>query len=444
MHLLTRLLCLIIAIAIIFIILRQPQSVEKFDNTTGNLDATDDSANYISVNDPNRIITGGSDTAARDSAVVNTSSAARGKTTSSSVEPADISGRSINEIIYGITPAFSSGSTKYDSSSVMSTAPSSISEAVIQLYFELLHRQPTSSELINATNQIEKGTITLEGLRRKIIDTDEYLRNTKLQSNELNPELTKVISDNELINYIANIYNQETGKLIPTAMQLPLRDIYIYIDYNDFAFRAMLRDQKYGTFEQDVMTTENVNKPQLIEIFLKYFTVTELVNTGIEIFGANPSDKIPYSINSKDPHNGMNLQNMNSSKTSGLFDKDAAAKALGNKGGAMLGDHSQYSMTQTSVKDYEYEKDELTKLPDGKIRVPVHKHDMVLIPEFAWSIPQERPQVCTTLGQKQLVQPVFTNSSLLLGTPIGEAAEETQVGSIMPKFDFKEYITVPN
>jgi hypothetical protein len=385
MHLLTRLLCLIIAIAIIFIILRQPQAVEKFENTTSETTST-----------------------------------------------------------YALSSAYPAETNTYDSSAVLSTAPSSISEAVIQLYFELLHRQPTSSELINATNQIEKGTITLEGLRRKIIDTDEYLRNTKLQSNELNPELTKVISDNELINYIANIYNQETGKLIPTAMQLPLRDIYIYIDYNDFAFRAMLRDQKYGTFEQDVMTTENVNKPQLIEIFLKYFTVTELVNTGIEIFGANPSDKIPYSINSADSNNGMNLQSMNSSKATGLFDKDAAAKALGNKGGAMLGDHSQYSMTQTSVKDYEYEKDEITKLPDGKIRVPVHKHDMVLIPEFAWSIPQERPQVCTTLGQKQLVQPVFTNSSLLLGTPIGEAAEETQVGSIMPKFDFKEYITVPN
>ena len=219
-------------------------------------------------------------------------------------------------------------------------------------------------------------------------------------------------------------------------MELPLRDIYIYLDYNDYAFRAMLRDKNYKTFEEDVMTTNNVNKPQLIEIFLKYFTVNDLVNQGIEIFGATPTDKIPYSINKPDSMLSVSARNTN------LFDKDKAAQALGNNNGAILGDHAQFSMTQTTVEVKQ--PDDITKTDDNKIRIPVHKHDMVLIPEFAWSVPQERPPVCTTLGQKQLVQPVFTNSSLLLGTPVGEAAQDTQVGSIMPKFEYKEYITIPN
>ena len=313
-----------------------------------------------------------------------------------------------------------------------------ISELIIQLYLELLQRQPTSSELSNSIKQMEQGKINLEGLRRKVIDSDEYQRNIKLQSNELNPELTKMISDNELITYIAKLYNEETGKIIPGQMELPLRDIYIYLDYNDYAFRAMLRDKNYKTFEEDVMTTNNVNKPQLIEIFLKYFTVDELVNQGIQIFGANPSDKIPYSINKPDAMKGLNAGGLNS----GLFDKDKAAKALGNAGGALLNDHAQFSMTQTTVEIKQ--PDDITKTDDNKLRIPVHKHDMVLIPEFAWSVPHERPQVCTTLGQKQLIQPVFTNSSLLLGTPVGEAAQDTQVGSIMPKFEYKEYITIPN
>ena len=186
------------------------------------------------------------------------------------------------------------------------------------------------------------------------------------------------------------------------------------------------------------MTTNNVTKPQLIEIFLKYFTVDDLINQGIQIFGANPSDKIPYSINKPDAMKGLNADGLNS----GLFDKDKAAKALGNAGGALLNDHAQFSMTQTTVEIKQ--PDDITKTDDNKLRIPVHKHDMVLIPEFAWSVPQERPQVCTTLGQKQLIQPVFTNSSLLLGTPLGEAAQDTQVGSIMPKFEYKEYITIPN
>ena len=334
--------------------------------------------------------------------------------------------------------------TPFAASSKHITISSNVGESVIQLYVELLQRQPNSKELTDSTTQIQSGVMNVNGLRRKIIDSDEYDRNIKLQSNELNPELKKVLADNELLNYISKIYNEETGKLIPSTMELPLKDIYIYLNYNDYAYRAMLRDQKYGTFEKDVMTTENVTKPQVIIIFLKYFTVQDLVNVGIEIHGANPSDKIPYSLNNLDSNAGSILGNGNIGTNPKLFNKDKAAKALDKTygSGPMLDDHSQYSMTQTSVNVKQ--PDDITKTDDNKIRVPVHKNDMVLIPEFAWSVPQERPQVCTTLGQQQLVQPVFTNSSLLLGTPVGEAAAETQVGSIMPKFEYKEYITIPN
>ena len=50
-----------------------------------------------------------------------------------------------------------------------------------------------------------------------------------------------------------------------------------------------------------------------------------------------------------------------------------------------------------------------------------------------------RPNVCS-YGTKQLVQPIFLNSSTLFqGTDLKEAAENTQVGSIMPKFEYREY-----
>lgn len=54
--------------------------------------------------------------------------------------------------------------------------------------------------------------------------------------------------------------------------------------------------------------------------------------------------------------------------------------------------------------------------------------------------PRFRPPICTSLGQKPLEQPIFTNSKLLFqGAEIDKAFEETQVGSIMPKFEYKEY-----
>jgi hypothetical protein len=54
--------------------------------------------------------------------------------------------------------------------------------------------------------------------------------------------------------------------------------------------------------------------------------------------------------------------------------------------------------------------------------------------------PRFRPPICTSLGQKPLEQPIFTESKLLFqGAEIDKAFEETQVGSIMPKFVYKEY-----
>jgi hypothetical protein len=50
-----------------------------------------------------------------------------------------------------------------------------------------------------------------------------------------------------------------------------------------------------------------------------------------------------------------------------------------------------------------------------------------------------RPSVCS-YGTKQIVQPIFVNSSTLFqGTDLKEATENTQVGSIMPKFKYYEY-----
>jgi hypothetical protein len=50
-----------------------------------------------------------------------------------------------------------------------------------------------------------------------------------------------------------------------------------------------------------------------------------------------------------------------------------------------------------------------------------------------------RPNVCS-YGTKQIVQPIFLNSSTLFqGTDLREATENTQVGSIMPKFEYYEY-----
>ena len=353
-----------------------------------------------------------------------------------------------------------------------------IGDQIMNLYWELLQRQPTSQELSSSINEIKNGTLTIEGLRRRLVDSDEYDRLSKLQSNELNPELKKMLSDRELITYIAKIYKDEKQTIIPNYMTLPLKDIYNYLNYNDYAFRAMLRDSSYPKFDNSIKTGFNLTRTNVIDIFLEYFSVDYLVKMGIEIFGNDPTNaNVACSI---DTTTNMKVNaNANANKTSGsgsggsggngvnsgvgktiaainnnptLFNKDAAAKSgLGASGQVVpFSDNTPYSMTQTdmSVQLIKNIKD-ITSNPDSSKTIPIHKHDMVLIPELAWSVPQEFPPVCTTLGQPSLAQPVFTNSSLLNGTPLGEAAN-THVGSVMPRYDqvsasqLKEYITIPN
>lgn len=98
-------------------------------------------------------------------------------------------------------------------------------------------------------------------------------------------------------------------------------------------------------------------------------------------------------------------------------------------------DNEEDELDETSTANY-YAKSQ----PYVNGKIPTHRGDMVLLPEMAWSVPMKQPPVCTTFGQKQLVQPLYQNSKDLLGTPINE---DTSVGTIMPKFEYKEYVNIP-
>lgn len=60
--------------------------------------------------------------------------------------------------------------------------------------------------------------------------------------------------------------------------------------------------------------------------------------------------------------------------------------------------------------------------------------NMVLFPEHKWEVPQKRPPVC--VGGDATVQPM-TEQTSLIGTLLSDA-ENTKVGSMLPKFVYKE------
>lgn len=310
--------------------------------------------------------------------------------------------------------------------------PTSTQNAVITAYSDVYDRQPNAKELMTDSQLLDSGKITLDGLKQRMIDSVEYTNLIKLQSNVVTPELNKMLSDRDMLTKIATIYYQECNKVIPDNIVLPLRDVYIYLDYNEYALRAMLRDPAYPLFEKDVQTTPSMNNPQLMDIFIKYFNKNDLVTKGSEIAkaeaaaaaepaGVTPSCKYDRSINDSDSDSCLALTDaLNNAQT--VFDKNAAARALSEG---------------NTIPDFN------TNAAATDVRIPTHKGDMVLLPEMAWSVPQYRAPVCTTLGQPSLVQPVMNNSELLLGTPLDQASLHTGVGSVMPSFQHKTFVDVP-
>ena len=64
-----------------------------------------------------------------------------------------------------------------------------------------------------------------------------------------------------------------------------------------------------------------------------------------------------------------------------------------------------------------------------------HDEDMVLIPGQEWSVPQKHPPSC--YGRDSAYNPMIEQTALI-GTLLNDA-KDTQIGSIMPKFTYKEH-----
>jgi len=360
-----------------------------------------------------------------------------------------------------------------------SGAPATLEENIADTYRDVLQRQPTSKELIADTRDLRAGTLTMRGLRQRLIDTEEYARNMKLQSNSLAPELDKALSDAELFKALKDTYKAVRGKDMPANMTLMYKDIYVYLSYNEWTFRAFLANEKFSNFEKEVLLVSDMDKETLLALFNMTFDKKALVTAGIAESeaaakraagaagaggagadavpaGAAVGDKLARPADSQDPSISATISRILEGTRNGALDKDAQARILDeiqkiqNNPNLTAEEKRQAIAAIVAIANQDAvvkaTTDSIMAQSDGSdyADVPTHEGDLVLRPEFAWSVPQRRPPVCNMLGQKPNVQPMYTGSgaAMLLGTPLHEAAE-TGVGSMMPKFAFQTYQNVP-
>ncbi len=341
---------------------------------------------------------------------------------------------------------------------------------VIDLYKKILDRLPTSLE-------IKYGILTSKlKLIEDLYNSPEYDKLFKVQNNDANGNIEGSIAKRNLIKRLSDLYKKTYSKDVPDRMVMPLRDCYIHLRCNYYLFMAMIQSKTYPNFENDVLTTTVITKKNLLEKFDKYFNLLELkllaedkakVNkTSSDIKYSNIEDEfkkyynaIPMNVN-KEISGKINLNELKSYLTDtqkeGLNVTECYQNS-NNDNNAQLSTREPEKKCSTQSKELndfkklinarepEKLKDDVIKKIPKNSEVYVRIYDPINYKQtYKGSLEDTknlyRPPVCTSLGQAQLTKPIFTESKLLFqGTDIERAFEETQVGSIMPKFTYREY-----
>jgi hypothetical protein len=349
---------------------------------------------------------------------------------------------------------------------------------VIELTKSILQRPPTIQEMKKFAYY------TSDDLKEYLYNLPEYDKLMKTQDNQVNNGIEGAIAKKNIINRIMIIYSTITKKELPIKMMTPLRDCFIHLQLNEYLFTAMLESYNYSKFEVDVLSTYVLTKKVLLYLFNKHFNILELKLVAQDKINSVNNKSIDFSkelesikqdilsIGDNDLVDSIknsfpNVFNeiIKSTLTDDPVDQATMDKITTTPNRTNIDllnlylksveryDNKIEKFIPEEIKEKEKEKEikeELTinnntnkaiaAFPENS-ELYVRVYEPIKRNTTYTNIPEGyKPPICTTLGQDTLTQPVFTQSKLLFqGTDLNDAFEKSQIGSIMPKFIYKEY-----
>ena len=263
----------------------------------------------------------------------------------------------------------------------------------------------------------------------------------KLQSNMIDSTLISNISEKNIIDYLSGLYKDFHNKLPHDKMKIPLKQCYIHLQFNDYLFTAMLMHDNYFNFEKTILREYIINDEKLLEIFNNNFVLYELrlianelkrrdilkrkaLSTPIALT-TDSSKNAADSSNSDDTNLNSEKHIADIMKNDPVFNINIVMHdKTSNSGGNCNDDKKDNSANLSKNSDTANSDDKCNRIYDPITYKQHYRGPM-----------EYRPNVCS-YGTKQVVNPLYLNSP---GTELKEAIENTQVGSIMPKFIYREY-----
>lgn len=303
-------------------------------------------------------------------------------------------------------------------------------QTLIQTYSKILNRNPTATELAKHIKEIDRKEYTIHELEIRLYNSDEYKRLIKTQENGLSPELSRMVEEKELIQYIRELYTKERQKKPITDVLLPLRDLFVYVDYNPYKFVAMLRDSKYPDFEVEFLATKKLSKDTLLDIYKRTFNELKIAEDAKAIRKTETIASIGKKYKSTPKSSATESTNL-----FGITDKDGSnlVSFLLEKGFTRVQNKMMADANGTMVR-----QDDISTSSKQTTQSNSSKSNGLTTSRYY--LTPGKPPICVPVGEKHSVSPVVFGD--LLGTTLAEA-KDTQIGSIMPKFEYKEYIDVP-
>lgn len=277
---------------------------------------------------------------------------------------------------------------------------------IIMIYKEVLERQPRVRELNMNRMKFITGERDGDFLRVILYNSIEYMNIMDMQSNSVQTQLEFSVMMRKLYDIISSLYKQHVERDVNEEMLSTLRDVMIHLRFDLYMFVAVLKDKKYKQFEDDILSETVLTKYVVHEIFYRHFEL-ERLKMAAEL------------IKEEDLKDGG----------SSLLDSVFAVDYLRKK----REEEESRLREEAKKKVIEYANNRRCDFKKEKVYDPIdHKKPY----KSSWA---NRPPICTTLGQSSNKVGVLIGSNNW--TTIKES-KETGVGSIMPKFEFREYVEV--
>ena len=309
-------------------------------------------------------------------------------------------------------------------------------QMVLGVFMDVMRRPPSPAELDAYVKRVTLKGLTQFQLETILLNSDEYLRDVKNQSDDPQAELRRVVSEQYVLTHVVDMFQDVKGKQPVPQVIMPLKDMYQLLGpQDDERFRAFLGSKFYPDWENDVLmrqSDDSYNTKTTLDVFNLWYRGDNLSTRG----GQDDATTLAHAAASTEFgtfHHRRHGDDDDDEERSDRHRRRPEPCAVGVSKPRDLAERDPDVGAQIAGIQEQNKTFRLYFNPQT---------DLVLDPSLRWKAPEAPPPVCTTLGQPQDAQPYVVVNGELVGTPLLDAAH-TDVGSILPKFEYRQYVEIP-